>query len=371
MIIVYFQELEIVIKNILLAYCFLFLVLVFLGQYYKGKKKEKFYFRDIPYDLPIGAISYYDRGKISKKTIWFTLLDLVSRGYYRLSRTEDKSDYSLSFFSCDDLFELEGYDLKSFEKTLVKYINSLIVQNGKTSITIKELNNLMKVDLNLKRMTEDFYLQFRQYLKESYGLIMKEENYFWSFLVSFIYSFIILGSPSWFSVLISLFYSLMVVLLALVLKNFSFNLSGIIGVASIFIIILGRMAFLLPSIMVWSNRVGFLLAFVNPFLLIIEVLILRFSFYTGEQKKIVREIEGLKNFLNDFSVVEERELHYINLLERYYAVAVALDIRLDSSLNNIYGYDDSTFDTLNAMEASEYIAEIMFETIGYLSSFGK
>ncbi len=77
----YFKGINVELINLVIASIILLVVFILLNN----NKKEKHYFRDM-IDLSGPLISYYNKGKIDNQTLYLTLLDLISKGFYKIER---------------------------------------------------------------------------------------------------------------------------------------------------------------------------------------------------------------------------------------------------------------------------------------------
>lgn len=321
------------------------LIIIYLIIKHYNKKNKTFYFRDIP-KIPSAVMSYYINGKIDDRTIWLTILDLINKNYYKIEKIKNK--YYLRWQK-NKLFEFDSYDLTESEKLLVKFINFIIYE--KKDVSIDVLDDYMKTDLNFNKKINRFYSQFRHEIKENYGILRKENNYFLAFLLVLVYTIIIFNVVNITSLIVSMFYSVFVILICLVLKNINFSIKGIVNIVILFFLLL---LLLIPIIPTFIMNKLLLFVLFNPLLFINVILILKMNFYTTKQKEICKQIDGLKNFLEYFSNIDKKSLEYINLFDRYYAVAVALDVKLENP-HNVLDYEDESLDTLNSMEFAEII----------------
>lgn len=321
------------------------LIIVYLIIKYYNKKNKTFYFRDIP-KIPSAMMSYYAKGNIDNRTIWLTILDLISKGYYKIEKIEDQ--YILKWQK-GKLFEVDKYDLPKSEKILIKFINSIIYEHQNLSIDL--LDDYMKNDLNFTKKINNFYSAFKFEIKEGYGLLRKENNYFLAFLLVLIYAILVFNFSNLFSLILIIFYSFFIILISLVLKNINLSIKGIID---IIILVLVLFFFLLPMIPTFIMNKLLLFVLFNPLIFINVVSILKINFYTPKQEKICKQILGLKNFLEYFSNMDKKSLEYINLYDKYYAVSVALDVKLENPHTGLE-YEDSSLETLNSIEFAEII----------------
>ena len=144
----YFKDINVELINLVIASIILLVVFILLNN----NKKEKHYFRDM-IDLSGPLISYYNKGKIDNQTLYLTLLDLISKGFYKIERVEDKLVLK---WQKGSLFDVDKYELKSTEKILAKYINSILFEYQ--NATLEQLGELIKSNLNFNNMINKFYI---------------------------------------------------------------------------------------------------------------------------------------------------------------------------------------------------------------------
>ena len=202
---------------------FILIIIYFIIKYY-NKKNKTFYFRDIP-KIPSAVMSYYVNGKIDDRTIWLTILDLISKNYYKIEKIKNK--YYLKWQK-GKLFEFDDYDLIESEKLLIKFINSIIYEKKDVSIDI--LDDYMKTDLNFNKKINRFYSRFRYETKDKYGILRKENNYFLAFLLVIIYTIMIFNVVNITSLIATIYYAIFVILICLVLKNINLSIKGLVNI---------------------------------------------------------------------------------------------------------------------------------------------
>ncbi len=323
---------------------FILIIIYFIIKYY-NKKNKTFYFRDIP-KIPSSVMSYYVNGKIDDRTIWLTILDLISKNYYKIEKIKNK--YYLKWQK-GKLFEFDDYDLTESEKLLIKFINSIIYEKKDVSIDI--LDDYMKTDLNFNKKINRFYSRFRYETKDKYGILRKENNYFLAFLLVIIYTIMIFNVVNITSLIATIYYAIFVILICLVLKNINLSIKGLVN---IILLLFTLFLIIIPIFPTFVMNKLLLITLFNPFLFLDVTAILKIQFYTEKQKEIGKQILGLKNFLEYFSTMDKKSLEYINLFDKYYAVAVALGVKLENPHPGL-NYDDSSLDTLNSIEFIEML----------------
>lgn len=83
-------------------------------------------------------------------------------------------------------------------------------------------------------------------------------------------------------------------------------------------------------------------------------------FSNNYQKELYLNLIGLKNFMVEFTNTCTRPIDYINFLDKYYVLAVALDVNL-KEYDYLKGvYDD---DTIHTFDADDLIRRLEDETL--------
>lgn len=331
----------------------LMIIGIFLILYF-GNQEEVPYNRNIP-DLPIAVINYYATGKITDKTIWLTLLELISKGYYQLYRKDN--EYYLKW-NRGKLLELDNIGLNKMERILVGLINGIILENKQNEISIDLLHKAMKSRINLSHTFRHFYNALKSYIRESHGYFNYYQNYVIAVLIDIGYFFIIFQSYKLGVLLLIFFFTALIILTSSALKNFRFDFKSIVGVITLIYSIFAISMPFIPTILFNNNSWLFILLLMNPILFMTNIYLLNLEFPMPHQKEIMTNIKGLKHFLEDFSNLKDRDIDYINFFDKYYAVSEALDVKLTDNpyLRDIY--DDNTFETITPMELSEAIIDL-------------
>lgn len=356
----YFKGVTFSTPDILFALLFLMVVMQVIYYYQKKQHPSDYYYRDIP-PLPVAMISYYDKGKINSKTIWLTLLDFIGKGYYTIQKLDE--DYVLTW-NKGNPWRLDDFSLTDYEIILMKFLNSLLKDN---KVTLKELKQQISLNDNSKKMLQRFYDGFHAELKKGYGHVSKESNYVLTILMMIGYFVIVFKKPfllmfgvnSIAIILFGILYAFICFGLSLVIRNLKFNMKSIIGIIILFLIILFVSLPVLPTVFAGKNPLLFALLLFNPLIIIDGVLILNTNFYTKKQKELAKNIFGLKNFLEHFSKLEDRPLDYVELFDRYYVVAEALDVKLTKNPYQKTEFDDDSLETLDAFEFAEIVMQIL------------
>lgn len=156
---------------------FLYLIVIFLFNYYKNSKRKK----QTKYLLKLKnikpTISFYSCNLFkSHKLFWISLLELIDKKYYSLKEKNDK----LYIVSNNKNNDLEGYQL-----ILKEYIDSLL--NSK-EITIEELDSLKRKDIKFNNVIRDYMLELKKETNEVVGNLDRINDYTISAICTFLYS---------------------------------------------------------------------------------------------------------------------------------------------------------------------------------------
>lgn len=316
------------------------------------KKNKSDYYREIP-NLSSAVINYYSKGKITDKVIYLTLLDLIAKGYYRL---EKRDKYYLRWKK-DKLLDLTNLNLTNCEKIIVRFINGIMSEEGVFEMDTKTLRDLIHTRVNLSNTINSFNDELKDEIQTSYGFIHKEKNYIRAIMISLIYFIFVFNSFDLITIIFGIGYSLLVLVIANGFKNITFDIKGIIGIVTLILALFLICFPIIPTLVVAKSLTLILILF-NPVVFLLNVIILSKIIPTPKQTKIINEVNGLKEFLEDFSNLEDREIDYINFFNKYYVVSEALDVKLTDNpyLKNVS--NDITFDGLPPLELTEYLFEL-------------
>jgi hypothetical protein len=153
---------------------------------YSRKQEYKIpYYRQRPDDLSIPVIQYYNEGKFNNKTIWLMILDFIQKDYYSLVRIE-KDKYKLTWRG-KDMFDLSNEQLTDYEKDLMSYINTYLVNSKDKSIILNDLINGFKSDVHLNDRISKMYDKIFHEIKTTYGSIDYIVNYIIVFILAITY----------------------------------------------------------------------------------------------------------------------------------------------------------------------------------------
>ena len=345
---IYFKNIDVDLISLVIAS----VILLFIFLLLSNRKKDKHYFRDM-IDLSSPLISYYNKGKIDDQAIYLTLLDLISQGFYKIERVKEQLFLK---WQGNNLFDIEPYKLNNNEKILVKYINSILFEYK--NVSIEQLGELIKSNLNFHKMINKFYNSIKIEIKHSYGYIRRENNYFIVILLVLIYSIMVFNINSIIGLVLGCLYTVGVIFIGLVLKNFTLSIKGIINILFLIYVIFIVITPFFPTFTI--NGILTTLAIFNPILFVVVAYIFNLKFYTPKQKELMFKINGIKNFLIEFSNLDKKSVEYINLFNKYYAYAVALDVKLEPVYQDME-FDDNSLNTLSSLDLAMYITNFIYK----------
>lgn len=346
--------------------CLLVLFLVDrLGRFRKLPVDYEYY-REIPGKLSPAILMYYYKGNFDTRSVWLTLMDLVRRGYYHI---ENRGELVLVWQKGHPL-NLDIYDFQPYEKDVALFINTILFHEGKEGVmALDELKRRMKgcPDDSFQIMSRNFIDHLKDSIRRGYGFV-KHKN-FGMYLFLLFFDFIYLWFINFFFLDQSpLFFLLTIVstpfvtpwmaqliagsqstkqTLKLILYVFLFYFFFVSLICILFFE--GNMQSL-PGKLLFQFFFNFLFSS-WPLLLYTNIQCFRQTdcYATDQQRELVQQIEGFRNFLEDFSNVEHKPMEYIRFYNEYYVMALALEVRIPySSYLPVYlpseGFDGFTID---------------------------
>ena len=160
------------------------------------------------------------------------------------------------------------------------------------------------------------------------------------------------------NIVFSIIFSFFILGISMVIRNLEKTKSGVIGAIFLIYIILIIVIPIASISFIHNLNWNLIFTICNPLVLINSVNLMNLNFYNEKQKELSKNIIGLKNFLSDFSKMEERKLQHVNLFDRYYAVSVALGVSFDKVYTEAK-FDDESFETLDVIEFTAILAQIL------------
>ena len=110
----------------------------------------------------------------------------------------------------------------------------------------------------------------------------------------------------------------------------------------------------------FGNVFLYIIKILYPLLIFVDILLLKSirKNKNVEQQKLIDNLLGLRNFMEEFTNTEQKEVDYINFLDKYYVLAVALDVNLKYPDYIKSVYDDDTIHTFNSDDMIRELEDI-------------
>ena len=263
------------------------------------------------------------------------------------------------------MFSLDYLKLKTKEEKLVLFINSLIYEDNKgRRIEFEELKEKVRLSPTVDKTMKDFYTILNNEIADTYGAIRNDHKYSKVFIFNLVFllmGFAITSGITYTNTSASLLIDFISVMISTVFVNTRSILKSAFSIFVYVVVIICAIAFM--SVLVFPVILGGLFVYDNPlklfnliplfiriffpFMIISNIIMLKYSkrFSNNYQKELYLNLIGLKNFMVEFTNTCTRPIDYINFLDKYYVLAVALDVNL-KEYDYLKGvYDDDTIHT--------------------------
>lgn len=347
----------------------LFLIVVII-LFAGGKELEHIYDRKLPKESSAICMYYYN-SKFNGKEFWVTLLDLINRDFYKL---ENINGTRYLVWIKNDMFDLDGLNLKPFEKKVVSFVNAIIYEDRKNKIELELFKAKVKASHNLEKGMEMFYTLLKEEISNTYGFVSPDNKHKKVFLINVVYMFIAAAFTlkiNFATLLLILFLAGLSLLISNMLVNTKSLVKNIITIIIaivmpifMFFMFLMFMGLLEMSLFLLVNgefTIGnitiYLLKILYPLLIFVDMLLLKSirKNKNTEQQKLIDNLLGLRNFMIEFTNTKQKEIDYINFLDKYYVLAVALDVNINYPDYVKSIYDD---DTIHTFDCDDFITEL-------------
>lgn len=283
-------------------------VLVYL-KYDREDPSEKYkYFRELPYKLEPEILQYFYYQKIKPNSFLISLLTLVKLGVYSIEKTVNEAGKEVLKIIYN---ENNNADLKPYQITVRDIIYPYLEEdeNQKKSIDILTLSK------ELSRLSSQGYIIYKKNLKLEKKILVGND----------------LKIPLKLRMIpIILFFILILICcenttIMFIILAYSYFLNHLDEEYQSAKILLIALHILLISIMVTSG-IGIMYI---PIL--VDLLFMRYvnklRIHSNKESTIIKQIVGLKNYIKDFSLLDEKDdLEHINLWEDYFIMAIALNL---------------------------------------------
>lgn len=305
-------------------------------KYDKENKGEKYkYYREIPFDLEPELLQYFYYGKIPSNSYYIAVLNLIKLGVFKLKNSINKVGKEVQ-----QLVYIENHNVnlkeyqKEIEKTIVKHMKK--DDDGEMSIDI------LKLEIKLSNESGNGYTKYVKGLKEEKESLVGKPHKVPKkikclpiiLLICLILIVVYLGIvTSKYEVLPSVF---LMIMISAVYPVLFINVGNEIPILIFLLVHGGAFHGALCGFLI---SVGFGILYIAYLLVFIFIIyVWKVEKFSKEENNIIGKIKGLKNYINDYSMLEEREsLDYINLWEDYFILAIALKIN-KKVVNYFYNY---------------------------------
>ena len=278
-------------------------ILITLIAYYviplRKKRVSPYYFRDIPSDLPPACVGLLVDKKITKNEVSASILDLIIRKIIIIEKQEDNS---YDFVLTTDYDKLSDYDKVLFSLIFVNKgvtrINSKKIRKIHIT-TFKKFKKAVADELTHRNLMVDYLEDF----DEVNGIILElglialvTPLRLIGCVLIFVYS--LLRYHEHFYLWLFVLLNIALIVMSIILNSTVFHISIILSLISIVYIKIKIKYF--------------------PMKLNIN--------YTKPGKEEMKLWHGVRNFLIDFSKINDREIKEINVWEKYLVYATALGV---------------------------------------------
>lgn len=311
------------------------------------------YFRDIPDNLEPAILGRIYSGVSNGRHFWATFFDLIRKKIYRIDKTMDeknKEQYIVKYIGNDSNIEL-----KNFEEKTIKYINESMGDNKE--IEFKQLNieitNIMAISENFRIWEEDLDTSTTEVIsktsekKESNGIkLLATFNLLLILIIIFVYT-LFSKDPSTIPFVIISYIISTVVYTALIQstkrsENIVFNIFTVMHFTMFQLIIYSIEKNSQVEIMHIPYLVGF----------IALNYILKKNELSAKENEIIMKLKALRNYIKDFSLLNEKDIEYINLWQQYLVMAIMFGLPkkiLKRICENLDTYGSETLDSSSGL----------------------
>lgn len=309
--------------------CFIILILIIYFFYllikYSGMEKPEYnlqYFRDKEsIEYPTMVVGYLASKTIKEEHFIATVLDFVCKGFIKVERLEDNSDYIFTIIRRIKATDIEAKALKIF-------FNKQFLDVGIN----QSLNQFKKIMKNEKRfgiygkIKRKFNTQIREFFdkKEEVKKITEGTNIMLCYVLFFLTSYSLIAKVEMSTIIADFMLSSFVFSLFLVMIIFIKN--TLLGTYSYAISIIAIVVFLNIVFFIYYESIVLILIT----LILMGGIILFDDMLQRKKTNIANEyekIKGLKKYIIEYSNIKEYDISNIYLWDQYYVYAVALNIK--------------------------------------------
>lgn len=280
------------------------------------------YFRDKEsIEYPTMVVGYLASKTIKEEHFIATVLDFVCKGFIKVERLEDNSDYIFTIIRRIKATDIEAKALKIF-------FNKQFLDVGIN----QSLNQFKKIMKNEKRfgiygkIKRKFNTQIREFFdkKEEVKKITEGTNIMLCYVLFFLTSYSLIAKVEMSTIIADFMLSSFVFSLFLVMIIFIKN--TLLGTYSYAISIIAIVVFLNIVFFIYYESIVLILIT----LILMGGIILFDDMLQRKKTNIANEyekIKGLKKYIIEYSNIKEYDISNIYLWDQYYVYAVALNIK--------------------------------------------
>lgn len=319
------------------------IVLIGIIIYLKYAKKEKVekqkYVREIPANLEPELLQTIYYGKVCKDAFWITFLNLVKLGVYRIEKATNevgKETQKITYVKTID-------GLEEHQKKVISIINSFM--NGNSI-------DLVKLEAKFKKSSNTGYRVFHDQLmlrkEELFGKEKKIPIY--ARIILYVLMVILILLMAFTAVIIdkepemSLFIVMFFGITTLIYSVMFITIKDKITVSTIIFFAIHFGMFQMGNIGILASAGAQVLYIPYILLFIVIQLIERIEIHSKEERQIKEQIKGLRRFIKDYSMLEEKGIEHITLWEDYLIMAIALKLN-KRTINYFYDYAKDNLNT--------------------------
>lgn len=312
----------------------LILYFIYLLIKYSGTEKPEYtlqYFRDNEYIKysPI-IVGYLNKGKVEEEHFIATVLDFVTKGYINVDKTDDNKDYIFTIIKNIEASEIETETLEIFfNENLRKGLQQTLKQ-------FKLIIKNEKIVGNYGKLKRKFNKEIREFFdkKEDVKKITKKTN-----IKNIIICYVLFIISSFIVAMCEDSFEIQNTVLLLLISTISFLLF-LATTSSVKYTILGNFSWILPImvtvIFTQTMLILFLILEIHNIsilfvvLTLMAIIILLDDMLQRKKTNLANTcemIKGLKKYIIDYSNIDEYDIEKVYLWEKYYAYAVALNIK--------------------------------------------
>lgn len=315
-----------------LSIIILVVTIIIYFKYTRTEKVEKKkYVRDIPGNLEPELLQTIHYNKVCKDAFWITFLNLVKLGVYRIEKTINevgKETQKITFVK-----KVDG--LEDHQNKVISIINSFMEDNS---------IDLIKLKSKFKRSSNTGYKVFHDQLMNRREELFGEEK----------------GVPKFIKVISYISMVVLILLIAVIGVVNDQESEMVIGVLMflgfttlIYSLAFASMKKVTPSVVIFltihcgmfqMGNIGMMVsmgiqALYIPYLILFIAIqiIARIKVYSKEELQVKENIKGLRRFIQDYSMLEEKGIEHITLWEDYLILAIALGLN-NKTINYFYDY---------------------------------